>query len=720
MSLASRITEDLSASGLSLAQLKEHVRPVKPEDLKKIFKDTAKFRIDAAVSAEPLEGALEYNYYIINDDGEVVPAGYCRYKLYWGALKGFAAKAEDGRAKYLQKSSTLTHLYVPPNIDWAPILDDPAQPICITEGEKKALALCERGVPCVGLGGVDSIGNRKRGQSILPELKQLCTGDRPILVVFDIDQGYTCMKPQVARAANTLAQQILEYGGVPKVVTLPSNGKQKCAVDDWLKTHVLRDSTLRDTLIEHAKTLDSAIALYEEAEKYIYISDSNCLANVVTREPVLIMDYRVSSGNKQIVVQEVVMKRGAKGQLPTQGTELCVRTLSDAFLRWGSRPTARSTVYKPGVHHHLTADGSFNQWKGWAQGEAAEVSEEDVAPLWSAFVKLYREDALVMWNWFMYPIAKPGAKWVMIPVIQATKEGIGKSSIPEFFCKFVYGEGAEGPNNATTLNAMSLRDGRLEFMVRKQFLFLDDANDLHGNDVEALIKNLATTSSVRANPKYLRSYDCPNIINLAITTNRTMPFKVPTTDRRLFFPYTAVDVPKSVWHELHEWGRKGGGAKVVAYARKLFDVEACDPFMAAPMTEKKEQVIGIARHPFERFIVGLATAANNGELGRVVFSAPELRAMAKLDGSVKDEFDVHSHLLHRAVELAGGMAFQGGKPVRVGNATCAFYILSSSEAEAWQERRPLELVKEMEKYPLERLWLKPQRGKVVPISKARS
>ena len=76
MSLASRITEDLSASGLSLAQLKEHVRPIKPEDLKKIFKDTAKFKIDAAVSAEPLEGALEYSYYAINEEGEVVPTDY--------------------------------------------------------------------------------------------------------------------------------------------------------------------------------------------------------------------------------------------------------------------------------------------------------------------------------------------------------------------------------------------------------------------------------------------------------------------------------------------------------------------------------------------------------------------------------------------------------------------------------------------------------------------
>lgn len=720
MSLASRVAEDLSASGLSLESLKEHIRPVKPEELKKIFKDTGKFKSDSAVSAEPLEGGLEYTYYAITEDGEVAPTDYCRYKLYWGALKGFAAKAEDGRAKYLQKAGTVTHLYVPPQMDWSVVLANPEQPVCITEGEKKAIAMCERGIPGLGLGGVDAIGNRKRGQSALPELKQLCTGDRDILVVFDIDQGYTTMKPQVARAANTLAQLILEYGGVPKVVTLPSDGKKKCAVDDWLKTHELSGLTLYTELLEHAKTLDTAVALYAEAEKYIYIADSNCLGNVVTREPVLTMDYRVSSGNKQVVVQEVVMKRGVKGQPPVQGTELCVRTLSDAFLRWGSRPTARSTVYRPGVHHYLTPDGSFNQWKGWAQGEAEEVSEDDMAPLWSTFVKFYREDALTMWNWFMYPIAKPGAKWVMVPVIQAMKEGIGKSSIPEFFCKFIYGEGIDSPNNATTLNAMSLRDGRLEFMVRKQFLFLDDANDLHGNDVEALIKNLATTSSVRANPKYLRSYDCPNIINLIITTNRVMPFKVPTTDRRLFFPYTAEDLPKSVWHDLHEWGRNGGGAKVVAYARKLFDVEACDPFMAAPMTEKKDQVIGIARHPFERFIVGLAAAANSGELGRVVFSAPELKAMAKLDGSVKDEFDIHNHMLHRAVELSGGRAYQGGKPVRVGNSTAAFYILSNKDVETWQERRPLELVREMEKWPIERLWLKPQRGKVVPISKAKA
>jgi len=696
--------DDFKESGLTFAHLEREglVRYVAPDELSSLF--------PSLIAPSAVTGGVELRYYALSEANTPEPIDYARYKVYWRPTTGFAAQAKDSRPKYIQPAQTPNHLYIPPVCDWATVLEDSSQTIAITEGEKKTIALCERGIPTVGLGGVSSLGNKKRGQQVIPELKQLCSGGRSILVIFDIDEGFTTMKPEVARAAFVLCNVILEYGGVPKIVTLPSDGSKKCAVDDWLRTHELTGFGLYEELARNAKIFDTAVALYEEASKYVYIEDSNALGKISTREAVMVSDYRVSSGNRQVVMQELVLRR-QKNAPPTTAMEIVVRPLSEAFLRWGSRPNAKSTSYEPGNPHYLTSRGEFNQWKGWAQPTPEQVKEEDVEPLWNAFQALYREDALTMWNWFMYPIARPGAKWVMIPVIQAEEEGIGKSSIPAFFAKFVYGEGYGTPNNATTLNAMSLKDGRLEFMVRKQFLFLDDANDIHGNDVEALLKNIATSDSVRANPKYLRSYECKNTVNLCITTNRTMPFKIPPQDRRLFLPYTSLDVLPTVWHELHKWGRAGGGGKVVAYAQQLFDVEAVDPNMKAPMTQKKLDIVGISRSPIENFLFELKHSAEAGQLRRVVFTARELRTLAEYEGDVRSAHDVGPMILNRGVKLVGGKMYgSGGYRVSIEGKPETVYVFA--EFDKWKvgEALPQDVAKEIKENPLDVLRVPRSKG----------
>jgi hypothetical protein len=701
------ITDDFVGSGLDFAALEERgvVEAVSPAAL-----------LEVSATLDRTLGGVRFQYYHLDPSEEsgVTPAPYNRYKVYWKELTGFAAHTKDPRPKYVQPPQTPNHLYIPPVTDWNTVLEDNAQSVVITEGEKKALALNLRGIPTVGVGGVSSIGNRKRGQLLIPELRDICAGNRSVLIAFDIDEGYTTMKPEVARAALILASQILELGGVPKIVTLPSDGAKKCAVDDWLKTHDLNGFGLYQELTKYAKPLDTATLLYAEAEKYVYIADSNALANTKTREAVLVADYKISSGNRQVVVQELVVRKVKGGGVET-ALELTARPLGDAFLKWGSRPTARATTYVPGLHHYLTSDGDFNQWKGWAQPAPDEVSAEDVAPLWSAFQAFYRDDALTMWNWFMYPIARPGVKWVMIPVIQGEEEGIGKSSIPAFFSKFIYGEGHGTPNNATTLNAMSLRDGRLEFMVRKQFLFLDDANDIHGNDVEALLKNLSTNDTVRANPKYLRSYECKNYANLCITTNRTLPFRLPETDRRLFFPFCSTDVLPSVWNELHKWGRNGGGGKVVAYAQQIFDADAIDPFMKAPRTDKKDEMIDTARSSLENFLRDLKSAAEAGGLGRVVLCGRELKMLAEHESVVKTQHDIGPATLSRALKMVGIRAY--GR-VRTEAHNDTFYIFA--DVESWKGATPAAVTQEYKDVPLDRIRIPRRTGKaekVVPIKK---
>jgi hypothetical protein len=383
-------------------------------------------------------------------------------------------------------------------------------------------------------------------------------------------------------------------------------------------------------------------------------------------------------------------------------------------------------TYQPGVADPVTPDNEFNMWRGWAQPLPDKVAERDVAPLRHAFDALYKTDADFMWGWFMYPIAVPQGKLVVVPVIQSEREGVGKSSIPLFFAKFIYGMGPGTPGNATTLNAMSLRDGRLEFAAQKQFLFLDDANDIHGNDVEALLKNLATTDSIHVNPKYLHPYDCRNIVNLCITTNRTMPFRVSSEDRRLFFPIVADTVPPRVWDDLHRWGREhNGGGIVTRYAQTLFDVKSVNPSAAAPLTAKKEGIIDVARSGFENFLHELRLAAEAGALARNIFTVRELRALAEREGEVRSATDITSPAMARAAKLVGAQRY-GGETFRIrlrsgaGGSLETFYAFA--ELERWRDASTAEVLTAYEEIPLDRVRLgKPEKAskvvKMVPGGK---
>lgn len=679
--MSRKFEDDLAGSGISPLTSSEFVKhglvsPVSEQELRALFPQR---------DVRGAEG-LSFTYYDLHGK----PLDYKRYKVYWPPLTGFAAKATDPRPKYLQVAGSPNHLYTPPIIDWDAFLVSP-ETLLITEGEKKTLAAQLRGLPCVGLGGVDSFSNRKRGQSTLLELKALVK-DRIVLVVFDIDNGHTSLKPEVAAAATRLCAHIIELGGRPMVTTLPSDGTRKMALDDWLLGPA-KNLDLVELLVElHACShdYDAAELLYAEAAKYVYINHSNAMGSIETREDVPVKDYRVSSGNRMLLMRQLTVDRTGLAAMRPAALDLAT-----AFLRWPSRPTARGFTYAPGVEDYMH-EGLFNQWKGWAQRVPATVTEDDVRPLRDCFMGLYNDDWREMWDWFMLPIARPGVKQVIVPVIQSEFEGVGKSSIPAFFAKFVYGEGPHTPDNASTMSTHALKQGRLEFAQRKQFLFIDDANDMHGQEIEALVKNLATTTSIRVDPKYVRSYNCPNTVNLCITTNRSMVFRLPDDDRRFFIPEVQRRVLPSTWDALHKWGAAGGGGKVIAYAQQLFDAERVDPYRRAPMTAEKELIMGLARSDLDNYIIHLADQAGLGKTNRVVVTMSEMRTMLVGDGVVDNLAQAQPWAIKKAVLTAKGMFYRGA--VRVGDRTEAVYILANCAA--WFKKAPCEVAKELLRCPV--------------------
>ena len=131
-------------------------------------------------------------------------------------------------AKYLSPGGSEVRLYVPPAA--RRFLADASQPLCITEGEKKALSATQHAYPCVGLTGVDC-WHRPHSSELIPDLKAIAWNGRTVYIVFDSD---AVDNPNVRLNESLLAAQLQNRGAIVKIVRLPPRENGKFGLDDFI------------------------------------------------------------------------------------------------------------------------------------------------------------------------------------------------------------------------------------------------------------------------------------------------------------------------------------------------------------------------------------------------------------------------------------------------------------------------------------------------------
>lgn len=266
------LAKDLSSSGLA------------PEDMLARVLDNA----ERAATQSPAS---------IN--GFVIP-----YFSIWGKpLPFYRVKLFDHDPKYKQPKDSPNHIYFPRNFLQA---QKGKGYVIITEGEKKATLTCKSGIPCVGLGGVDSWRNRivtmpaetalstNRGkiqakftngggpqqdydapvamgfQELLDHVLQ---NDLNVIIVFDTDKDIG-VKADVQRAAATLGYE-LRFRGVPfnrirqlilPHVTTQIDQSDKTGIDDFIMGRPLSDL---QNLIAGVLAARSAFPIHPSIRDYI-------------------------------------------------------------------------------------------------------------------------------------------------------------------------------------------------------------------------------------------------------------------------------------------------------------------------------------------------------------------------------------------------------------------------------------------------------------------
>jgi len=141
-------------------------------------------------------------------------------------------RVRDGKpVKYETPTGQSNGLDVPPGV--GPKLADPAVPLIVTEGVKKADAAACRGLACVALPGVWSWRGRNDhgGKTAIPDWHDVALNGRRVVLAFDSD---VVVKPAVRRALSELAAYLASKGARVEYLHLPHTGGGKTGLDDWL------------------------------------------------------------------------------------------------------------------------------------------------------------------------------------------------------------------------------------------------------------------------------------------------------------------------------------------------------------------------------------------------------------------------------------------------------------------------------------------------------
>ena len=140
--------------------------------------------------------------------------------------------------KYLFPKGGVMHLDCPPQC--RPAMGNPAVPLWVTEGQKKADALASHGACALALLGVWNWRgtNEEGGKVALADWESIALNGREVRLVFDSDIMY---KASVKRALDRLTRFLQSKGARVAIASLSSDPSAKVGVDDYLLGHSLQD-----------------------------------------------------------------------------------------------------------------------------------------------------------------------------------------------------------------------------------------------------------------------------------------------------------------------------------------------------------------------------------------------------------------------------------------------------------------------------------------------
>lgn len=224
-------------------------------------------------------------------------------------------------------------------------------------------------------------------------------------------------------------------------------------------------------------------------------------------------------------------------------------------------------------------------------------------------------------NWIANMLQKPSAQNRTVLGLIA-EQGVGKN---EFFCAPIQHILTEDYSYETG-NANNIFGEFNSLIANKKLVILNEAKSSDSKSSQIIdydtFKDVITSKTLTINAKNEQQYVVDNIMNLIITSNNNMPFRIQDNDRRMVFldvsnEFAEIadteenrnnpEIRKKIEARIQYFNDLDFERKNPLFLRTLFtflmnrDISQFNPDLR-PITKKKENMIIDSRNPMELFI----------------------------------------------------------------------------------------------------------------------
>ncbi len=526
----------------------------------------------------------------------------------------------DGKIqRYWQPSRSFSRAYLDPAINWMEIARDPSRTITVTEGEKKAIALCQAGIPTIAIAGVWNWGAKRRGWAVLPEFLHLAdAGGRLWKIVFDHDQH---KKPSVAAALDNFMRGLLDIGGRPSYVRLPGpeNG-----VDDYLKAY----------------GVEKYRELQEKSEDYALVKPLWDLNKkiAITEVPPSIINQESGLFYKREEARLVSTRETVTFEMPG-GKKRTQPAITYWLDTWPMAKRYRGVTYRPNRPRDLP-DGYFNMWLD----DGCRAARGDIRLFFKLLRNCFPDSKIRRWalHWLAHLLQHSDIKLQSALVLHG-KPACGKTTFAFILLGLIF-----GPSNISKIGSRELY-GNFNGWARAKRIIV--AEEISGedprHDYDAL-KDQISGATISINEKFQPAIELPNLGHMIFLSNKRVPVFADGDDRRYAISHCGANLSQTEIQEIRRWIDNGGAEKVRFFLEHFRLEGRFNPHDPPPFSDAKREVIQRSRSGLERWAHDLAGDVKSDE------KAPRFATFARLMLSAR-ELEPHASqkAVRNALEAAG-------------------------------------------------------------------
>lgn len=495
--------------------------------------------------------------------GQELP--FCRVRFLEPKNQGSGFTKPKAR-RYGQPKKSGTRAYFCPLMDWPAILEDTSETIYITEGEKKAIAMCAAGFACIALGGVFNFTNG--GEELMEELAAIGWSGRRVVIVFDSD---ALSNPNILCAEARLVDELQRRRGAAcTIARLPQEGDNKVGCDDFL---LIYGADALHGLCKNAVELSPLDAKVVGLNRHIAWIEKDGMIWDLEEQDWIRKDNLVN-GSRFSAWKHITPAAGRR-------TKPEVVSVANEWLRHPHAQRFGQLLFRPGKDRVVMGDTgrpSLNIWHGWD-----DPTPGDVQPFLDLttflFQKMRPEDRDLPLKLMAYKVQNPHIK-VPLALVLLGPQGSGKTMWAEILRL------AMMPYSAVVNPAAFV--GQFQGWMEKSLLVV--VNEAKGQDIELAseeLKALISDSRRDMNEKFRPARQIETYFQFIITSNKRAVGAFSADDRRMI----VVDCPlprEESWYVdyLVPWKDAGGPKAVLDYLLTL-DLKGWKPPAHAPKSAEK-------------------------------------------------------------------------------------------------------------------------------------